>query len=306
MLPRPEAVLEHSMRPFSLVAPVAFLFASVAAAQDSEFRKAEPTWSLVGGASAYGKADLDSPGDLGLSRWSTGIERKVRREGGKVVRYGFRHEESNYDFGGGATIGVPDPFDDTKEDAVTATFGSFEEERKWFVSLAVISGREQGVSFSDSLYGKVGGGMLWKVQDDLDLGIGLFVRTQLEDGIRVFPFPLVEWRATDDLRIGVVRSSDPGFGLTYRISERVDGYASLAFDHRQFRLDDQPLLSDVATVDEERGLRAGLLWRGDKLDAEIFAGIVQREITIDANDKEAGDDDIDATGMVGFSLRFEL
>lgn len=270
-----------------------------------EFAREEPGWSLEAGARAFERSDLDQGGDVSLTRISAGIRHTIPSKTDRAT-FAFHHEESRYRFGNGAVLSVPRPFEVAKEDSVRFARAGTTGDRTWFWALEGLSGREQGQSLSDSLYAKGGVGVLWRVGERLDLGIGLFARLHLEDDLELLPVPLIEYRASEALRIGIVRSTDPGFGLTYRVSPRLDVYAGLHFDQRQYRLKDKGLLVDAAAVDEETGVRVGLLWKGDGLNAELFGGIAQRELTIDSDRNEVASDDVDASGLVGFALSLAL
>jgi hypothetical protein len=114
--------------------------------------------------------------------------------------------------------------------------------------------------------------------------------------------PLVDWRVTDDLRFSVIASADPGLLATYRASERLDLYARLQLDERQFRLKDQNTLQDAVVVDSEVSGIAGLVWHARGLDVELFGGLADRNMEIDADGEELVDDGVEVAAVFGASL----
>lgn len=262
-------------------------------------------WSVDLRGSAFAESDLDSGGDLSLTRVAVGVTNQSRSED-HFALYSYEHERTKYVFGNAGSLVVTDPFEDTRTESLVASFAGVGDDLLWFAGVSGHFGREQGENLSDSFYAKARGGLLWQVGTNFHLGIALYLRTFLEDDVALIPLPAIEWRPSKEVRVGIVRSTDPGIGLFYRLSERAEAYVSAHFPLRQYRLADKGLLVDGAATDDEQSLRVGLLWRDEAVRAEVFAGLAQREITIDVNDRQVAQDDVDATGMLGLAVSIVL
>jgi hypothetical protein len=284
------------------------VLSSSAFAQAHFGKEYDPDWLLGFDIRAYDKADFDSGGDFGLSRWGGTLGRIwPGDEDGEAAVLSFRHEESNYDVGRGAVLFPPKFIEDTKEDSITANYDSAGDEgARWVLDLALVSGRSQDVSLSNSLYGEGAVGILFHASERFDVGIGVAGRSRIEEEGQLIPLPLVDWRPTDDLRFSLLPSADPSLRADYRFNERLDGYASVSYDERQFRLKDQNQVQEAAAVDTELAGLVGLIWHATNLDIELFGGVAGRNMELDIGNTNVADDDVDPTGLVGASLTWIL
>ena len=260
----------------------------------------EKPWSVGLDVSGAEETDFqDIPGDLSTGRTKVRFDRRL---GDEEHRWIFRaaYEGSSYDFGDG-TLGGSDQFD-TNELALGGVYAATPEDgHAWFVVLNALSGTDDEASFSDGGYGRVGGGVAFKVNPKLRLGFAVVATTLLEEDPDVIAAPLVDWRINEKNRIGFVRSADPSIGYTYLWNDALDLYVSLNRDLRQFRIDEDTL-DNAAIVDDERSLRVGLIWTPNTtFTGELFVGAAQRTLELDVDDDEVQSEDLDAGGMGGIS-----
>jgi len=260
-------------------------------------------WEIGVGFSAQDEGDLNKiSGDLSISRafFEFNYEWPVADE--SSFSMGYREEHSNYDFDGPNAVGLATPFREVKSSALTANFLHADEEGSWIANGSLTFGREQGVSPTEGLYGEATAGKLWKVGEDVELGLGLYMYSKLEDSAVFLPFPILNWQLTKSTRLGLVESSSPGYGLQFDLSERWDAYVVGNYTVRQYRLADRTALTSGAVLDEDLNARAGLIYSGDALRFEVFGGLSRHEISIEANNGLAARDVSDPAPVIGASL----
>lgn len=263
-------------------------------------------WRAGANYRGFAESDLDdTDAELSVDRFGFYVSRAVPLDEKRSLQFTFDQEFSDYDFDGGV-LGLADPFDDVSKSEISAVYRSQESEKwGWFAALTLAVGVDDDADYDDGIYSKFGGAFLYALSETLSIGLGVFVRTELEDDASGFALPLIEWEFSERGRLGVVRSSDPGLGVTYDWTEELDAYVAASFDQRQYRIDDSAALSDAAFVDEETNLRVGAIYRNEKgFTAEAFTGVGFRTLTIDVDDSELGDDDVDPALTFGVAIGY--
>ncbi len=193
-------------------------------------------------------------------------------------------------------------FTNAKEAALGATYTRQGERWSWFATLNLNEGDGDRVDFGEGTYFEGGAGIGYAFSDKLMLGVGVIGRTQLEDNSVFYPMPIIEWTISERCRIGTVRSSDPSFGFTYQASPQLDLYLDLVYQQRQYRVD-PGVMANAAFVDEEKGLRTGLIYhlRHD-LRAELYVGEADRRLLLSADGSQIADEHVDTAFAFGFGF----
>ncbi|MCW5776322.1 MAG: hypothetical protein KIS87_07790 [Phycisphaeraceae bacterium] len=231
---------------------------------------------LEGGATFDASADLDeSPGDVSVARIRSAFEADFRVDARSRFALQFSSEFSFYDFDGatGLVPGTDSPLDDTYDYRIGARYSrSLEDGWGMFVGGDVRFSGEHGADAGDSVTGGGFGGVTYDVSDRLTLGIGLAVRTRLEDNARLIPIPVVDFRITDEWRLS---TDGPGLKLSYTPDHAYTIYLAGRWEAREFRLDeDGPLPGGVAR-DERVPIVLGATWKpNDTITVDGFVGAV--------------------------------
>lgn len=83
---------------------------------------------------------------------------------------------------------------------------------------------EDGADLSESQTVSAVTGVFYNVSERLTLGLGVGFAEQLEDDTEIFPFPIITWQITDNLRLangeGFAATLGPGIGLFYDIDKQ--------------------------------------------------------------------------------------
>lgn len=218
-------------------------------------------FSLTFGGTWIGKTDLDaSPGEVGIARVGTrlGVSHKLSDTIGLSFGVGAEHSVYDFDSASGLVAGTSDPFDDAT--IVTISLGAqiqSGERNAWFVTGLVRSAGESGAPFDDTITGGGIVGFQHRFSESLTLGIGVVVESRLEDDAYVIPVPVIHWQINE--RWSLETGEEANLRLAYAPSDRWSFGAEVAWERREFRLDDQgPLPSGVA---EERSIPLGVFAR---------------------------------------------
>jgi ligand-binding SRPBCC domain-containing protein len=283
-----------------------FLFiaccANIAAAQEAEEEDEMPADLRQVSLGWYEEfaSGIDGPGDVAVTRARAAIGFHHKIDELWVVRGQVGAENSRYDWSSdSAFLGSNRPWSEVwKTGAVVQVMRELNE--KWTVlsSVTVQSSLEPDAEFDESLAVKVRAGFTWKRDEHLTLGLDLTASSQLEDSVRVLPFPIVEWNFADkwslESDIGDVVDG-PSVSLRRAFSEQFE-LGATAFGYlNDTRLNDTGVAP--GGVLRETRVAAGLeaLWKPHiAVRISAFAGYnVWGEFQVD----DANGDELDTTDL---------
>lgn len=188
-------------------------------------------------------SDLDD-GDGDVSVWRAGASLDMSFPIGATTNLGasFRAERWGFDFGDATAFDSADgqPWDDVTDLAFLLSLRHQWNDR-WSSAIGggIESGFADGADFNDSISG---GGFVtasYKFNESLTAGLGVSVRTVLEDNTQVVPFLILDWKIADQWRL----TTSPGIsrrliGLAYTPCEQVTITLGGGYERLDFRLDD--------------------------------------------------------------------
>jgi len=267
----------------------------------------DDNWKIDVGFSARDEGDLNKlDGDLSISRTFYELWYEWPQETDSSFAMGFVEEHSNYDIDGAGAFSLLPPFREVKSSSLAATYVNGDADGSWVLNGALTFGREQGVSPTEGLYGQATLAKLWSAGDSVDIGLGLYTYSKLEDSAEFIPFPVINWYLSKNVTLGLIQSSSPEYGLQFNLSDRWDAYLVGNYTVRQYRLSDRTGLSSGAVVDEGLTGRAGLMWSGDNLSFEVFGGLSRQKISIEAQNNLFARDVSDPAPLIGASISVSL
>jgi hypothetical protein len=226
------------------VLPLAILCAAGAAHAQTPGAPTSP-WRFDVAATAVHQftSDLDDGGDVSIDRVfaqaTVGYGFDRRTSVGLALGGGF----TDFDFGGGATLGGGNPWGRIDELRVSLPIRFGVGDR--IDALVIPSMRwnaEDGATFDDGRTEGVLAGAFYRFTPNFAFGPGVGVFSALDEDVNVFPILVLDWDVTDRLNIGTGggfgATQGPGLEATYRF----DGGFSLALGARyesvQFRLNE--------------------------------------------------------------------
>ena len=248
------------------------------AAQESKF---DPLiFEFDGGIAFQSNADLsDVDGSFSVNRWfvSMGVTYAWDRRNSLGLSVGGGG--SKYDFDELTGIGGGDPWNDIEDTRITLTgrIGIGETGTLFLVP----SARYNGESDADTSEGRTWGmlaGAAWRLNENLTIGPGIGVFSRLENGARVFPVLVIDWKITDRWRLatgsGLASSQGPGLTLSYELSEQWQFGLTSRFDNVEFRLDENGPTPNGIGKDESLPVLASAAWEPNRtLRLAAFAGL---------------------------------
>ena len=254
------------------------------------------------------ETDFNAGGDVQIRRvgWRLTLSQPINRRW--AVALNMTNEYSFTDFSLPAIIGGGDPFGaftivrampslTWTGDVWSATFtGQFEY------------AAESGADVAGSLLGGAMVSVQKRVNDHLKMGLGIGVRTQLEDTLQLILFPRLDWRVSDTLRVFSER-----FGVNVEKILNDDWKATFkaSYEPRQYRLDNGAgdLFPDGVLRDQSVLVGVELAYQprpGFLAALEVGGILFQQFELLNATGEEQFDDNADPTLFVSgrFVFRF--
>ena len=273
------------------------------------------SFSAHAGGTFFSKSDFDnSIGEFGYSAYELGVS--ASRKVGDAGRFtlGFDAGFINYDIVPSATSVAGDAADIGAEfDNVTTLSligmysDKFDDETSWFIGAGVLSAMESDADFGDSIDWLLTGGVTHKFNDKLELGIGVLVKTQLDDDVLIVPIPQIKYTINDQWSI---ESERAGLKVNYKASDSINYGIMGEYNSTTFRLDDShAFASEGVATHRSFPLSFYVDYKPNKavvVNARVGVELGGELEILDTNGNDVTSQDIDAGifGAVGVSFRF--
>jgi hypothetical protein len=311
----------RSTRPALAAAALAgaLAWAGVCSAQDrvAEAKPIPPpeklTFSLRAAYQYIFETDVDGGGDVQISRagLAVGAETDLSRDIDLVTN--LRYELSEYDFSGVSDLG-PDPWDDIHTLSVDARFQvAMTNDVALWGGPVLLWARQDGADWNEALTGGGFLGMTFIINEDLTLGAGMGLVTQLDDSLRPFPIFVVKWKITEQLGLkstpGPLGIAATGLELTWDLGEGWEIGMGGRYEFRRFRLDDVDSAPDGVGEETSFPMWLRLSYSvNDKFSLDVYGGATfNGHLRLeDFNGRKLAEADYDSAPTVAVvgSLRF--
>lgn len=150
-------------------------------------------------------------------------------------------------------------------------------------------------------------GARYAFSDNFALTLGAGIKTRLEDNVQVLPFIGLEWKINERFRIA---SKGPGINLAVAVSDTVAVTAGVAYDSRDYRLDDDHRYFPEGVARDTRvPIRVGVEWAPSKrLSVEGYTGVVvwQEYEFLDRDGIKQLDDNTDPAPFIGVNCSIKF
>jgi len=300
-------------------AVLTLLFAHQARAQDAQagqadpaaeaIRQAEkrpPTITLLTSGTYNDSADLDDgPGDFSVTRIRALLEVGFDLGERRNLSVGLGAERSWYDFKNATDlVAGGDPFGRVTDTELYVRYNApLNDTTSWFALAAIGIAAEDGADISDSLIYSGSLGFVTKASDNFSWGLGVLVRSQLEDDALIIPIPQIRWAINDRWTL---ESQRAGIRLDYAHSDRLSYGLQGEYASRSYRLrDDGPLPDGMAT---DRRVPVSFYANYKATDsitigASVGASFFGEIELLDDNGNTTAKDDFDPAPFIGLSAR---
>jgi len=201
------------------------------------------TVSVTAQGTFVDESDFDS--DIGTFKYTAfNLGLNANRRIGDSGRFSVSFDAGliNYDIeasptaiaGDAASIGAE--FDDVTTLSLTGIYADqYNDSSSWYIGGGVVSGSEDDADFGDSIDGVVLGGFIHKVNDKLDLGLGLLVRSRLDDDVLIVPVPHITYTINE---FWSIESKGAGLKINYKASDSLNYGVTGEYASTTFRLND--------------------------------------------------------------------
>jgi outer membrane receptor protein involved in Fe transport len=231
------------MRSRSLIVVFALLISTTVLAKQPQFGDNTVHWTLQAGTVYQSSTSLDKGGDMSAGRYfaSGGVGKFFANRWRMGVSVGYG--EDHYDFSGSNGFAALDPWSRVRELRFSVPVQYFAN-KEWTV-YAIPSVRfnaESGTSLSEGKNGGLIAGASYRISDELAIGPGFGVFSEIEDSTSFFPILIVDWKITDTLSLetgrGFAASRGPGLQLRWQMASNWEFIFGGRYEKIRFRLDD--------------------------------------------------------------------
>ncbi len=200
----------------------------------------------------------DDSGDIQFSELTVGLNATKIFDRSKALSISFESGWASYDItqssGSGMTtrevVEIGQEIDDLYSASLTLTYmDQFNAEESWFIGGNITASGESSADFGDSIYGWIAGGYSKAINEKLTLGIGVLVRTRLDDDVSVVPIPQFKYIIDDRWSIENERL---GVKLNYKASDVLTYGIVGNYETDVYRLDDSHGAESESTMTHQR------------------------------------------------------
>lgn len=171
---------------------------------------------------------------------------------------------------------------------------------------------EDGADFGSSVTGGGFGAFSYKVHEDLAVGAGLGIFSQIEDDARIVPFVTADWRFYEqwNLHVGfteVAATGGLGAEVSYDLNDQWRVGGGIQFQQKRFRLAEAT--GDAVAQDKSIPIFARATWKmSENMAFEFLAGVAAGgELLIEDNDgNEIFEEDYDPSALIGLRAVFNF
>ena len=192
----------------------------------------------------------DDQGEFDLNRLRLRLAGRTVVSEGWELTYGFKYQFDGFSFDGTGDFGdTPAVWTDIH--TMQFNIGSmFAITDKWnaFVGGQFRFSRETGADWGDSFMGGGAFGASYTFSENLTLGGGLGMETQLEESLLYYPIVIVNWRFAErwsiNTRITSGWADSTGVQLVYDWTDTLQLAVAGNYDYQRFRLNDEGPAAD--------------------------------------------------------------
>ena len=216
-------------------------FASIAEAQ-------APSSPFLLGGEYQLEADVDDGGSFTRAVVETRVSAPLFIGEDSLVALSVSYQFESFNFNGF----LDDPWGDlNRTDISLVGKQDFASGWSWIAAAFIGADNENDADFDDSLTG--GGALLayYEFNDRLTLGLGLRVKSNLDDNLSILPFPIIDWEFAENWSVTTVPPDgfSVGPGVSLQWDAREDLTLALAF---QYQSDETRLADNAPAGFEER------------------------------------------------------
>lgn len=281
---------------------------AICAAQPLDDALAKVSFSLRSRGSFAAETDLDGGGTVSVARLGPTLSARYAETETWFVDVAVGAEFSFYDFEGATgVVGTGDPAGDFAKYFINARYtAQVNDDWWWFIGGEASWAGEENENLGDGFVGRGSLGATYAVNDSLRIGVGVVVRSRIEDDAIVYPLPILHWRIDDQWTLA---SGDEGLRLSYNAWDDWTFFASAGWESREFRLGDTGPIPDGVMRDDRIPVVLGAIWTPNEhfeIEATLGAAAWSQYEFLDSTGATVAEPDGDASLMPGLSARIRF
>ena len=278
---------------------------ALCAAQPLNDTLAKVSFSLRSRGSIATETDLDGSGTVAVARLGPTLSARYAEDKTWFVDVAVGAEFSFYDFENATGIvSSGDPAGDFAKYFLNARYtGQVNDNWWWFVGGEASWAGEDSENLGNGFIGRGSLGATYAVNDSLRVGLGVAVRSRLEDDPIVYPLPIIHWQIDEQWTLA---TADDGLRLSCKAWDDWTFFASAGWEAREYRLSDTGPIPDGVMRDDRIPVMLGAIWSPDEhfeIEATVGAAAWSRYEFLDSTGAQLADPDGDASLMAGLSAR---
>jgi len=301
---------------FSLILIPAALSASEKGGEQGP-RAMQSGWSTFtrGGAVYQFDTDLDEGGSYNTSRLTIQAGRGYSWNDRTSISLALGYSYDGYDFTtNGLGIAALDPWENVHTVSLSVPIRKgFDNNWSAYLIPSLRSSGESGADFDKTFSGGGLVGIAYRFGEQLTIGPGIGVLSQLEDTATVFPILIINWKINDSLSLatgrGLGATRGPGLTLKYKADEMWEFTIGGRYEKLRFRLDkDGPVPGGIGE-DKAYPLFAGCTYNfSPKAHVSLVGGVeLGGELQLEDTDGNRIDkESYDPGGFFGLTFRLRM
>jgi hypothetical protein len=299
---------------------ILFAFPLIGSAREAQEarRKAgpEPGWStfLRSGYVHQFDTDIDDGGSFNVYRLSIQGGVTYAPDYRRSVSFALGYGLDGYDFSGDRGFAALRPWEDTNSYRLSMPVRwGFNKAWTVFVVPTLRFSAESGADLEDAMQGGGFAGIFYRFGDQLTMGPGIAVISQIEDNATVFPVLMVKWKITDRLSLetgrGLGATLGPGLVMRWQGSDKWGLSVGVRYEKLRFRLDDKRMAPNGIGQDRAFPVFCSLSYSlSRRAKMSLFSGAeLGGELRLE-NEKgdRIAEEDYEAGGFGGITFNFRF
>lgn len=238
------------------------------------------SFNFDGGIAFQSGTDLtDIEGDFSVNRWfaSMGVTYAFNQRNSIGLTIGGG--SSKYDFDALTGMGDGTPWEEIDETRISLVgrFGLGETGTVILIPSARYNGEKDADTSEGRTYGLFAAAA-WRMNENLTIGPGIGVFSKLENGTRIFPILVIDWKISERWYLstsrGLAASQGPGLTLGFKATETWSFGLTSRYENQEFRLDESGTTPDGIGKDQSIPMVVSAAWEPNTtVKLAMFAGL---------------------------------
>lgn len=262
-------------------------------------------------------SDFDNaPGEVSVTRLigDLGVSLPVFTDSTVVLSLGTEYDWYNFENATAFAPGFSEPWGNVVRYRLDAMLRQrIDDKWRWFVGGDLQSAGEPGADWNKTLTFGGRAGVSYAFFDNFTLGGGAFVHTRLEDDVFALPYLFIDYKITDQWSIRTTGRNPANFGfgaeLSFKASDSWTLFAAVAYQARDFRLDEDGASPKGVGQDRRVPVSIGVEWKANdtvSLLGYVGFNLLQEFELQDPNGNELKQIDAKASPFLGIQAQFRF